>query len=81
MKITIGGTIGFKITAKPYEPININTTFMYEHDKDEMLSDKEVDTFNEKVNKQLEIQLKKKAAIALKVYKELKKNLEKFINS
>jgi len=81
MKITIGGKIGFKIMAKPYEPIDVSTTFLYEDNNEKTLTDEEVDTFNEKVNKQLEEQLKKKANIAVKVYKEARERLSKVVDS
>lgn len=80
MKVTTGGTIGFKIIAKPYEPISVSATFSYEHDNNDKLSKEEVETLNEKVNKVLEEQLKKKANVAFKIYKEARERLASIID-
>lgn len=77
MKVIIGGSLGMKLSMKPYENVDINATFMYEDSPIETLTDEEIEAFNEKINKQLEEQLKKKANIAFKVYKEAIDKLKK----
>lgn len=78
MKILTGGTIGFKIMAKPYEPIDVSTTFTFETEK---TIDDELEIINEKVNKVLETQLKKKVDVAMKVYKETRERINKIMKS
>lgn len=81
MKIIIGGSVGYKMMAKAYEPIDANTTFSIEIEDDKFLSDEKIEEYQEKVNKILQKQLSEKLTIVAKSYKEAKVRLTKILNS
>ena len=81
MKISIGGSMGFKKTGKPYENVDAMTYFSIEREFDEEPSKKELGELFDKVNKVLAEEATKKMVVAYKTYKEKVSKLEELLDS
>ena len=73
MKYRVGGTLSFKAMPKAYEPVEAISVFEIEIEGD--LSEEEIDKLQGKANRRLEEDLNKKAAVALKAYRDFKRNI------
>ena len=69
MVVKIGGSIGYKLTAKPYESVDINAFISIEKDL-EKVTDEDIELMNEDINKKLESQLIKRMEKAIELYKD-----------
>jgi hypothetical protein len=81
MKITIGGSMGFKKTGKPYENIDSMTYFSIEKDVPEEMVEQTTKELNEKVNKILAEEATKKMVMAYKTYRDKIVKLEALLDS
>jgi hypothetical protein len=81
MKITIGGSMGFKKTGKPYENIDSMTYFSIEKDVPEEMVEQTTKELNEKVNKILAEEATKKMIMAYKTYRDKIVKLEALLDS
>jgi hypothetical protein len=70
MKISIGGSMGFKKTGKPYENVDSMTYFSIEKEIDEENADEEIKLLSDKVNKVLAEEATKKMVVAYKTYRD-----------
>ena len=69
-KITIGGSMGFKKTGKPYENVDATTYFSIEKEIPENMPEDQLRELFDKVNKILAEEATKKMVVAYKVYKK-----------
>jgi len=81
MKITVGGSMGFKKTGKPYENIDSMTYFSIEKDVPEEIVEQATKELNEKVNKILAEEATKKMIVAYKTYRDKITKLETLLDS
>jgi hypothetical protein len=79
MKVTIGGTMGFKKTGKPYENVDATTYFSIEKDIPEEECEKDIPELFNKVNKILAEEATKKMVLAYKTYRDKIANIEKIL--
>ena len=71
MKVTAGGSIGYKIQGKPYESIDVNTFISIEYDSNIESDDieKNIQQTQEKINELLKLENRKKLKLAIEEYK------------
>jgi hypothetical protein len=81
MKITVGGSSSMTITAKPYEPIKVESSLFIEKEVDDDADIEEVEEqYQEKVNKLLQKDLDKKITVVARKQNELRGKLASFVD-
>lgn len=81
MKITVGGTMGFKIQGRPYESIDVSSVFTLEKDfpDGQKINQEELDILFDKSTKRLAGDAIKKLAVAIKEYNTTVKKYRELI--
>lgn len=74
-KLTIGGIMGVKLTAKQYESVDVSAVVTFEVSSD--LSDEEIEKLEEKANNILRKQLAVKTKIAFDEYNQKLQRIKK----
>lgn len=69
MKITLGGSMGYKIQVAQFEPLEASSYFGIE-DEFENFDEEKIEKFNEKINAILQKQVNEKMKVAIINYKE-----------
>ena len=80
IKITCGGSIGYKKTGKPYENVDATTYFSIEKEVPADWPKEELTKFFDKVNTILAEEAVKKMVVAYKIYKEKVVGLERLLD-
>lgn len=75
-KITVGGSKKFTLMNQPYEPIVVESTIIIEKELDENVKVSEV---QERINKMLDDDLKKKAEETLKAQESIRKRMKQIL--
>lgn len=76
MKVTVGNTVGITLSAIPYSPIKVESTFLVEKEFEGDDLDSVTKELAEKVEKVLYSDLERKMEEVFKKQKELKKKIE-----
>jgi hypothetical protein len=69
MKITLGGSMGYKIQVAQFEPLEASSYFGIE-DEIESFDEDKIEMFNAKINALLQKQVNEKMKVAIVNYKE-----------
>lgn len=77
MKMTIGGSMGFKIQGKPYETIEANSYLSIEIENSDGLTDEAILKLKEKIDRSLKEDATNKLKNAFDIYKNRVEHLRK----
>ena len=77
IKITMGGSMGFKMQGKQYESVDANSHFTLEAEVSKKLNQEELDSLSDKINNILEKDSAKRMSRAYELYKDKLENIRK----